>query len=96
MVAGPVSTVLAAVGDGVPCLQQVARTTGLPEDVVRAATDHLVRLGRLRAEVLNPACPPAGCGGCAVGTGACARRVPDGGGSRPGRVVALSVVGFGN
>lgn len=92
MVAGPVTAVLAAVEAGTPCLQQVARATGLPDDVVRAATDHLMRLGRLRAEVLNPACPPEGCGGCTLRTAACRTTTPDATGSRPGRVLALSVV----
>ena len=91
MVAGPVSAVLAAVEAGTPCLQQVASSTGLPEDVVRAATEHLVRLGRLRTQVLNASCPPEGCGGCTVRV-ACHSEQPEGTGSRPGRVLALSVV----
>ena len=59
----------------------VARRTGLRADVVDAAVDHLVRMGRLEAAELTSGCPDGGCGVCASGgdddarvRGAAARR----------------------
>ena len=64
---GPVSRVLAALDDGAPSLAEVSARTGLPRDVVDAAVDHLVRLGRLEARTLAIGCPDSGCGSCASG-----------------------------
>ncbi|MGN6330080.1 MAG: FeoC-like transcriptional regulator [Motilibacteraceae bacterium] len=65
---GPLRAVLDAFDAGAASLADVAHRTGLDRDVVDAAVDHLVRLGRLSAQQLAVGCPPSGCGGCASGT----------------------------
>lgn len=65
--AGPASRVLAALDAGAPSLAEVSLRTGLSRDVVDAAVDHLVRLGRLEARTLANGCPESGCGSCASG-----------------------------
>lgn len=67
--AGPVSAVLTAVQNGAPSLDEVARATGLPRDVVDAAIHHLIRAGRILAAELAIGCPVGGCGSCASGSG---------------------------
>lgn len=47
----------------------VVRETGLPADVVDAAIDHLVRIGRLTAQPLSSGCPAGGCSGCGSPSG---------------------------
>lgn len=64
----PLSAVLDAMRSGAGSLDEVARTTGLAPDTVRAAVDHLRRLGRLEATELTSGCPSGGCGSCASGT----------------------------
>ncbi len=64
---GPLSTVLAAVGNGASSLDAVARATGLPRDVVDAAVHHLVRAGRLSTAELALGCPADGCVTCPSG-----------------------------
>jgi DNA-binding IclR family transcriptional regulator len=64
VVAGPLTTVLGALSDGAGSLGEVSRRTGLRLDVVRAATDHLVRLGRVQQCPLSIGCAAGGCGGC--------------------------------
>ena len=61
---GPVSRVLAALEEGAPSLAEVSARTGLRRDVVDAAVDHLVRLGRLETRTLAIGCPGSGCGSC--------------------------------
>jgi len=61
----PLTAVLAAFEEGVESLPEVAERTGLSLDVVRAAVDHLVRLGRLDAREMATGCPGGGCGSCA-------------------------------
>jgi hypothetical protein len=69
MSAGPLRAVLAAFERGVASLDEVARATGLPRELVDASVDHLVRMGRIRAEELSVGCPDGGCGSCASGAG---------------------------
>ncbi|MFT3968931.1 MAG: hypothetical protein QM695_01285 [Micropruina sp.] len=68
---GPVTTVLDALHQGVGSVTEVSRRTGLRVDVVRAAADQLVRMGRAQQCQLAVGCPPAGCGDCVL---TCARR----------------------
>lgn len=65
----PLQAVLDAVRSGTSSLAEVEARTGLTRDVVSAAVDHLVRLGRLSAGTLAFGCPGGGCGTCASGTG---------------------------
>jgi hypothetical protein len=64
----PLTAVLAAIELGSASLAEVARATGLRHDVVEAAVDRLVWMGRLTTEELSFGCPPSGCGGCASAT----------------------------
>ncbi|MCA1780880.1 MAG: FeoC-like transcriptional regulator [Dermatophilaceae bacterium] len=64
---GPLRQVLAALDAGAHSLAEVSERTGLSRDVVAAAVEHLVRLGRLEARTLAIGCPDAGCGSCASG-----------------------------
>lgn len=66
MVAGPVTAVLDALSDGAGSLAEVGRRTGLRADVVQAAAEQLVRMGRAQECVLQFGCPAKGCGGCAL------------------------------
>ncbi|MGC3994087.1 MAG: hypothetical protein QM779_08290 [Propionicimonas sp.] len=68
---GPLSSVLAEVAAGTPTVVEMARRTGQPETVVRAAIDHLVRTGRIESVAVPIGCPPSGCGGCAAASGGC-------------------------
>lgn len=68
---GPVTMVLDALQQGAGSVTEVSRRTGLRIDVVRAAADQLVRMGRAQECPLAVGCPPGGCGDCAL---ACARR----------------------
>lgn len=65
--AGPLRAVLAALQDGAPSLHDVCLRTKLDRDVVDAAVDHLVRMGRISAKELAIGCPGGGCGSCASG-----------------------------
>jgi hypothetical protein len=87
---GPLSAVLEAFREstGTPTLGEIARARGMDPDLVRAAAEHLVRVGRLTSEVISVGCPEGACGRCPLsssGPGDCA----------PGRaapaLVALSV-----
>lgn len=62
----PLSALLAQVAQGVPTVAEMARNTGLGEDVIRTGLAHLVRTGRLQESALPIGCPPSGCGGCAA------------------------------
>lgn len=81
---GPLASVLSAFEGGAGTLAEVAARTGLAADVVSAAVDHLVRLGRLDAKELAMGCPSGGCGSCASasaeGTPGCGADAPN-----PGR-----------
>jgi len=71
---GPLRAVLDAFGSGAASLDDVARTTALPRDVVDASVAHLVRMGWLSAAELAAGCPAgrrAGCGGCVGSVGGC-------------------------
>jgi hypothetical protein len=59
--------VLTALQEGAPSLQDVCARTSLDRDVVDAAVDHLVRMGRVSAKELAIGCPGGGCGSCASG-----------------------------
>lgn len=63
---GSLRAVLDAIDDGALTVVEVAASSGLSRDVVRAALDTLQATGRLSAESLSGGCPPAGCGSCAV------------------------------
>ncbi len=93
MSGSPLRAVLDAFSGGAPTLDDVARMTGLPRDVVDAAVEHLVRVGRLSAATLTVGCPSGGCGSCASGTSGvpgCSATAP--GPARSGPVlVALSL-----
>jgi hypothetical protein len=89
MSAGPLSAVLAELTAGAPTLDDVARRTGLDRDVVGAAVDQLVRLGRVTSSTLATGCPDTGCGGCPT-SGCGSRGAAAPAGRRP-VLVALSV-----
>jgi hypothetical protein len=89
-VTGPLAAVLAELRAGAPTLDDVARRTGLDRDVVGAAVDHLVRLGRVSADTLSSACPDGGCGGCPATSSCASHGAPAPAGRRP-VLVALSV-----
>lgn len=78
MVVGPVTAVLAAYRAGAASVSEVGRRTGLRPDVVAAATEHLVRCGRLQSLDGRPGCPAQGCAGCAVARSCAGRRMPGG------------------
>ena len=63
----PLRDVLTAVEAGTGTLHDVSRRTGLAPDVVRAAVDHLVRIGRVDADRLTVGCADGGCGACPSG-----------------------------
>lgn len=67
MSVGPLRAVLDAFREGAVSVAEVRRRTGLGDDVVDAAIDHLIRLGELDASYLAMGCPEAGCGSCASG-----------------------------
>jgi hypothetical protein len=66
-VSAPLRSVLDAFGSGARSRHQLCRATGLSTDMVDAALDHLVRMGRLEARELSTGCPGGGCGSCASG-----------------------------
>ncbi len=68
---GPLHLVLDEITAGTPTLAAIARRTGLSDDVVRAAVDHLVRAGRITSTELSFGCPAGGCGGCASAANGC-------------------------
>ncbi len=94
-VVSPLTSVLKAFEAGCGTLDEVARSTLLDRDVVGAAVEHLVRIGRLHAGVLSVGCPDGGCGSCASGSSAapgCGSVGPSA--TRSGPVlVALSLTG---
>lgn len=65
----PLRSVLAAFAGGAHSRADVARASGLRADVVDAAIEQLVRMGRLEAKELSMGCPGGGCGSCATGIG---------------------------
>lgn len=72
--------------DGARTVDEVAARCGLRRDVVDAAVTQLVRLGRLRADIVVSGCPSGGCAGChgpGEVVGVCASRP----GASPGLVV---------
>jgi len=87
--ASPLRAVLAELTAGAHTLDDVARRTGLDRDLVHAAVEQLVRLGRVDASTLAAACPDSGCGTCST-SGCGSRGVPAPAGRRP-VLVALSV-----
>lgn len=68
---GPLHLVLGEIKAGTPTLAAIARRTGLSDDVVRAAVDHLVRAGRITSAELSLGCPTAGCGSCPSAGNSC-------------------------
>lgn len=69
MSSSPLRSVLTAFEDGARSRTDVCTTTGLRRDVVDAAIEHLLRMGRLDAKALTVGCPDGGCGSCASGVG---------------------------
>ncbi|RBY82058.1 hypothetical protein DQ238_05480 [Geodermatophilus sp. TF02-6] len=67
--AGPLRSVLTAFESGARSRTEVCARTGLRRDVVDAAVEHLLRMGRLDARELTVGCPDGGCGSCASGVG---------------------------
>ncbi|MGN6608625.1 MAG: FeoC-like transcriptional regulator [Jatrophihabitans sp.] len=65
----PLRSVLDAIADGARSRHDLVTRTGLPLDVVDAAVEHLVRIGRLESTELAAGCPGGGCGSCASGVG---------------------------
>lgn len=63
----PLRSVLGAFEDGARSRTEVCGRTGLRRDVVDAAIEHLLRIGRLDARELASGCPSGGCGSCASG-----------------------------
>jgi hypothetical protein len=85
--------VLTAFESGAHSRGDVCDRTGLRRDVVDAAIEHLLRMGRLDAHELAVGCPDGGCGSCASGAGdapACGASGPSAGRSGP-VLVSLSV-----
>ena len=68
---GPLHRVLGEIAAGTPTLAEIARRTGLRDDVVHAAIAHLVRAGRITSTELSLGCPTGGCGAC-PSSGGCA------------------------
>ena len=87
---GPLHLVLAEITAGTPTLTEISRRTGLSDDVVHAAIDHLVRAGRITSTELSLGCPTGGCGTC-PSSGGCALPAALGG-RRPG-LVSLTLAG---
>ena len=89
----PLRAVLGAFEGGARSRTDVCTRTGLRRDVVDAAIDHLLRMGRLDARELTTGCPAGGCGSCASGIGdspGCDAAGPSAGRSGP-VLVTLSV-----
>ena len=63
---GPLVIVLDAFSKGANSRQAASRISGLSQDVVDAAVDHLVRTRRLSVLPLAADCAATGCGGCAI------------------------------
>ena len=86
---GPLHLVLDEITAGTPTLAAIARRTGLSDDVVRAAVDHLVRAGRITSTELSLGCPTGGCGGCTSAGNGCT--LPAALGDRRPGLVSLSL-----
>lgn len=69
MTATPLRAVLDAFVAGARSRHEVCERTGLTRDLVDAAVEHLIRMGRLEARELAVGCPDGGCGSCASGHG---------------------------
>ena len=67
---GPLTAVLSAVEGGATTRPAIAARTGLDPDVVDAAVEHLLRVGRIATPTLRTSCPDGGCHGCGSVTGA--------------------------
>lgn len=65
----PLTATAAAIDDGARTRAQIALRTGLSGDVVDAAVDHLLRIGRVATLSLKSSCPSGGCHGCGAPTG---------------------------
>ena len=64
---GALTAVLGAFETGARSLDEIAHRCELSRDLVDAAVEQLVRLGRLESGELAIGCPSGGCGGCASG-----------------------------
>lgn len=81
---GPLRLVLAEITAGTPTLAEIGRRTGLTDDVVHAAIDHLIRAGRLTSTEFSLGCVEGGCGTCPSSSGC--SMPPSLGARRPGLV----------
>jgi len=57
----------ATAAGGSTTVDEIAARTGMDAELVRVALHQLVSLGLLGRDDGGLSCPPAGCGGCAVG-----------------------------
>ncbi len=84
---GALTAVLGAFESGARSLDEISRRCALSRDIVDAAVEQLVRLGRLEAGELAIGCPSGGCGGCASGhadgSAGCGARAPGAGRTGP-------------
>lgn len=74
----PLRAVLDAVERGVTTVPAIAEHTGLREDVVSAAVDHLRRMNRLDTLQLRTVCGGGSCASCDTGCSAGAFSQRDG------------------
>ncbi|MDQ5973640.1 MAG: hypothetical protein QG661_849 [Actinomycetota bacterium] len=65
----PLSATLSAIEQGATTRGAIAQRTGLDPDVVDAAVEHLLRIGKATSPSLKTACPSGGCSGCGSPTG---------------------------
>lgn len=63
------SATASAIDRGATTRAEIARRTSLAADVVDAAVDHLLRIGRVATLSLKTSCPSGGCQGCGAPTG---------------------------
>lgn len=87
----PLRAVLDSFASGCGTVPEISLRTGLPRDVVDAAVEQLVRVGRVTARELQLGCPTGGCGSCALaveGEPSCGATAPSAPGVR-GRRPAL-------
>lgn len=84
----PLTAVLGAMRAGADTLDDVGRRTHLAPDTVRAAVEHLRRIGVVEAEEIVGGCPSGGCGVCPAARAGCAS---GGSGRMPRGPVLLSL-----
>ncbi len=63
----PLAAVLAAFAGGAVSTAEVRLRTGLDDEVVAAAVEHLIRMGRLERSVVDLGCAADSCESCPAG-----------------------------